>query len=48
MNVDLRALGEYGALGFAAALVAVAVLGKQACTLGVLERGLDRLSVGSA
>ena len=33
-------------LGFAVALTAAAVLGKQVCSLGVLERGLDRLSVG--
>jgi Na+:H+ antiporter len=35
-----------GVLGLAAALTAAAILGKQLCALGVLERGLDRLSVG--
>lgn len=46
MKVDLRALGDPGVLGFAAALTAAAVVGKQVCGLGVLEKGLDRLSVG--
>jgi Kef-type K+ transport system membrane component KefB len=32
--------------GLAAALTAAAVIGKQVCALGVLEKGLDRLSVG--
>jgi len=44
--VDLRTLGQAPVLGFAAALTAAAVLGKQVCSLGVLERGLDRVSVG--
>jgi Kef-type K+ transport system membrane component KefB len=46
MSVDLRALGDLSILGFAAALTVAAVLGKQVCALGVVERGLDRLSVG--
>lgn len=46
MNVDLRAMGDLSVLGLAAALTAAAILGKQVCALGVLERGLDRLSVG--
>ena len=33
-------------LGFAAVLTLAAVVGKQACSLGVLERGTDRLAVG--
>jgi len=45
MNVDLRALGNASILGFAAVLTAAAILGKQVCYFGVLERGLDRLSV---
>jgi Kef-type K+ transport system membrane component KefB len=44
--VDLRTFGDSSILGFAFALTAVALLGKQACALGVTERGLDRLSVG--
>ena len=44
--VDLRTLGNASVLGFAAALTAAAIVGKQVCSLGVLERGLDRLSIG--
>ena len=46
LRVDLRTFGDLGILGFAAALTGVAILGKQVCSLAVLERGLDRLSVG--
>jgi len=46
MRVDLAVFGSPGTLGVAAALVVVAVLSKQACALGVLERGTDRLAVG--
>jgi Kef-type K+ transport system membrane component KefB len=33
-------------LGFAATLTVAAIVGKQVCSLGVVERGLDRLSIG--
>jgi Kef-type K+ transport system membrane component KefB len=46
MRVDLGVFGAPGVLGFAAVLTLVAVIGKQACSLGVLERGADRLAVG--
>jgi Kef-type K+ transport system membrane component KefB len=46
MGVDLRAFARGDILLFAAALTFVAILGKQACSLGVLERGADRLAVG--
>jgi Kef-type K+ transport system membrane component KefB len=46
IRVDLGAFGRPGVLGFAAVLTLVAVLGKQACSLGVLEKGCDRLAVG--
>ena len=46
MRVDLRALGDPRALGFAAALTAVALASKQVCALGVLEPKADRLLVG--
>ena len=46
IRVDLGAFAETGVLGFAAALTLVAVLGKQVCSLGVLEKGCDRLAVG--
>ncbi|MGC8861690.1 MAG: cation:proton antiporter [Armatimonadota bacterium] len=45
-RVDLRTLAHVEVLGMAAALTAAAILGKQACGLGVLQKGLDRLSVG--
>jgi Kef-type K+ transport system membrane component KefB len=46
MRVDLSAFGQTGVLGFAAVLTLAAVVGKQACSLGVLEKRTDRLSVG--
>src|SRR5262249_12720472 len=46
MRVDLRSFARIEIMGFAAVLTAVAVLGKQACSLGVLEKGADRLAVG--
>jgi Kef-type K+ transport system membrane component KefB len=46
MRVDLAVFGAGPALGFTLALVLVALVSKQACSLGVLERGTDRLAVG--
>ena len=46
MRVDLAVFGRAGILGFAAVLTLVAVIGKQACSLGVFEKGADRLAVG--
>jgi Kef-type K+ transport system membrane component KefB len=46
MRVDLSTFGAGPALGFTAVLVAVALLSKQACSLGVLDRRADRLAVG--
>jgi Kef-type K+ transport system membrane component KefB len=45
-QVDLRSFLDPSALSLAAGITAAAVLGKQACMLGVFGRGLDRLSVG--
>ena len=45
MKVDLSSLGRFEVLGFAAMLSVVAILGKMICALGVLERGLDRISI---
>jgi Kef-type K+ transport system membrane component KefB len=45
-RTDLRSFAQPGVLGLAAALTIVAILGKQACALGVLNKGVDRLSVG--
>jgi len=46
INVDLKAFAQPGVLGFALVLTVAAVIGKQACSLGVLEKGCDRLAVG--
>jgi Kef-type K+ transport system membrane component KefB len=46
LKVDLRAFARLDILGFAAALTAVAIIGKQVCSLAVLERGVNRLAVG--
>lgn len=46
LRTDLRVFGDPGVLGLAAALTAAAIVGKQVCALGVIGRGLDRLSVG--
>ena len=46
MRVDLSVFAHGDVLAFAAALTAAAVIGKQVCGLGVLERGVDRLAVG--
>ncbi len=44
--VDISAFSNASILGFALVLTAAAILGKQACSLGVVERKLDRLAVG--
>lgn len=46
LRVDLRAIFQPQLLGFAAVLTLAAIAGKQICSLGVLERGTNRLSVG--
>jgi Kef-type K+ transport system membrane component KefB len=46
MKVDLSAFARWELLGLAAALTVVAVVGKQVCSLGVVERDVNRLSVG--
>ncbi len=45
LRVDLSTFGQTAVLGFAAVLSLAAILGKMICAAGVLERGLDRLSV---
>jgi Kef-type K+ transport system membrane component KefB len=44
--VDLRSFANVSALGLAAALTIAAIIGKQVCAFGPIERGLDRLSIG--
>ena len=46
LKVDLRLFTNGGILGFAMALTLVAILGKQVCSLGVVERGVNRLAIG--
>jgi Kef-type K+ transport system membrane component KefB len=46
MHTDLRSFLRPDVLGFAAALTFVAILGKQFCAVGAVEKGLDRLSIG--
>lgn len=46
MRVDLSTFGRGDILGFAALLTVAAVIGKQACALGVLDGRLDRLTIG--
>jgi Kef-type K+ transport system membrane component KefB len=46
VRTELSVFGEPGVLGLAAALTVAAVLGKQMCSLGVIGKGFDRLSIG--
>ena len=46
MLVQLEHLGNTEVLGFAAVLTIAAIVGKQACSLGVWQRGVHRFVVG--
>ena len=46
LKVDLRLFTQLEILGLALALTLAAILGKQVCAFGVLERGINRLAVG--
>jgi Kef-type K+ transport system membrane component KefB len=46
IDVKLGAFADIRALGLAAAITIAAIVGKQVCGLGVLEKGLDRVGVG--
>src|SRR5688572_25231671 len=46
LKVDLRLFVRADILGFATALTIAAIIGKQVCALGVVERGINRLAVG--
>ena len=46
MRTDLKSFAQPGVLGIAAALTVAAIIGKQACSLGVIGKGVDRLTVG--
>src|SRR6266853_3256745 len=45
-RVDLKSFASPAVLGFAALITLVAIIGKQICGLGVLDRGTDRLVIG--
>lgn len=45
-SVTLSSFARTDMAGLAIALLFAAIVGKQACSLGVLQKGLDRLSVG--
>jgi len=46
LKVDLRIFARLDILGFALFLTLAAIVGKQICSLGVLERGVNRMVVG--
>jgi Kef-type K+ transport system membrane component KefB len=46
MHTDLASFARLEVLGLAGALVVAAIIGKQACYVGVTGRGIDRLTVG--
>jgi len=46
LKVDLRLFTRVDILGLAFALTVAAIVGKQICALGVVERGINRLAVG--
>lgn len=46
LKVDLRLFTRVDILGFAAALTIAAIIGKQICALGVVERGVNRFAIG--
>jgi Kef-type K+ transport system membrane component KefB len=46
LRVDLRSFAKPQLLFYAGALTVAAILGKQVCALGVLERQINRLAIG--
>ncbi len=46
LRVDLASLTSINILAFAGVLSVVAIIGKQACSLGVVEKGVNRIVVG--
>ncbi len=46
IHVDLRSFADPSAMGLAAVITIAAIIGKQACALGISDSGVDRLSVG--
>jgi membrane protease YdiL (CAAX protease family) len=46
MHTDVKAFGTPGVFGLAVALTVAAIIGKQACSLGVVGKGIDRWTIG--
>lgn len=46
LKVDLRAFARVDLLGFAALLTLAAIIGKQLCSLSIIERGINRVAIG--
>ena len=46
LKVDLMAFSKPSLLGFATALILAAVIGKLSCSLGVRQKGINKLAVG--
>jgi len=46
LKVDLRVFARLDLLSFALVLTVAAIVGKQICSFGVLERGVNRLTIG--
>jgi Na+:H+ antiporter len=46
LKVDLRLFARVDILGFALVLTLAAIIGKQICAVGVVERGVNRLAIG--
>jgi len=46
IQVRLETFANLSVLGVAGGLILAAIIGKQICSLGLLEKGLDRLTVG--
>jgi len=45
-TVDLKSFAHTSVLGMAATITIAAIIGKQICAFGPIEKGLDRLSIG--
>lgn len=45
-TVDVRTFGDYNVLIFAAVLILAAIIGKQVCGLGVLDKSINKVIIG--
>ncbi len=46
MMVDLTTFGNVNILGFATAMTVVAILGKQACSLAIFDKSINKMAIG--